>query len=188
MSAPKSLPWHASLSMADLYNKFRRSRDCFLTWSVRRYVCMCVCLYVSASLHLGSFWQLLRCADKRIDNIMKMYIEWNKVQVELIRFRKNLNFIHVHFCESINTIQYRSPNATLDSCGQTMSIVTSRWPNLSHIVHNSIEWCGGGFFLLTYINYWTACPLGRWNAANDSDVLGLPVYPALLKMSTTNIK
>ena len=187
MSAPKSLPWHASLSMADLYNKFRRSRDCFLTWSVRRSVCMCVCLYVSDSLHLGSFWQLLRCADKRIVNIMKMYIEWNKMQVELIRFRKNLNFIHVHFCKSRNTIQYRSPNATLDSCCQTVSIVTSRWPSLSHIVHNSIECCGG-VFLSTDPYTLLDCPLGRWNAANDSDVLGLPVYPALLKMSTTNIK
>ena len=34
------------------------------------------------------FRQLLRCADKRVVNIMKVYIERNKMQVELlIRFR-----------------------------------------------------------------------------------------------------
>ena len=34
--------------------------------------------------------------------IMKVYIERNNVQVELIRFRKNINFIHVCFCEARN--------------------------------------------------------------------------------------
>ena len=42
------------------------------------------------------FGQLLRCAHKRIVNIMKMYIERNNIQVELIRFRKkNIDFIDV---------------------------------------------------------------------------------------------
>ena len=41
----------------------------------------------------------------------------------------------------MNSIQYRSPNTTLDSCCQTVSIVTSRWSHLSDIVHHSIEWC-----------------------------------------------
>ena len=33
--------------------------------------------------------QLLHCAHKRIVNIMKVYIERNNMQVELIRFRKS---------------------------------------------------------------------------------------------------
>ena len=39
-------------------------------------------MYVSSSLHLVRFGQLLRCADKRIVNIMKVYIERNNMQVE----------------------------------------------------------------------------------------------------------
>ena len=35
-----------------------------------------------------SFGQLLRCAHKSIVNIMKVDIERNNMQVELIRFRK----------------------------------------------------------------------------------------------------
>ena len=38
-------------------------------------------------------------------------------------------------------MQYLSPNATLDYCYQTVSVVTSRWSHLFHIVHHSIEWC-----------------------------------------------
>ena len=30
----------------------------------------------------------MRCAHKHIVNIMKVYIEWNSIQEELIRFRK----------------------------------------------------------------------------------------------------
>ena len=52
------------------------------------YVCLFVSLFVSSSLHLVCFGQLLRCADKRIVKIMKIYIERNNMQVELIRFRK----------------------------------------------------------------------------------------------------
>ena len=51
-------------------------------------VCVCVCVYVSSSLHLVRFGQLLRCAHKRIVNIMKVYIERNNMQVEIIRFHK----------------------------------------------------------------------------------------------------
>ena len=54
------------------------------------FVCLFVSLYVSSELHLVRFGQLLRCADKRIVNIMKVYayIERNNMQVELIQFRK----------------------------------------------------------------------------------------------------
>ena len=46
------------------------------------YVCMCVCVYVCVCMYVcqllasfTSFGQLLRCAHKRIVNIMKVYIE-----------------------------------------------------------------------------------------------------------------
>ena len=55
-----------------------------------------VCLFVCQSLvTFRLFRQLLRSADKRIINIMKVYMERNNMQVELIRFRKNIDFIHV---------------------------------------------------------------------------------------------
>ena len=47
-----------------------------------------VCVGIRSSLHSVRFWQLLRCAHKRIVNIMKVYIERNNIQVELIEFRK----------------------------------------------------------------------------------------------------
>ena len=53
------------------------------------------------SIHSVRFGQLLRCAHQLIVNIMKLYIESNNIglsiQVELIRFRKNIDFIHVYF-------------------------------------------------------------------------------------------
>ena len=45
-----------------------------------------VCLL--PSLHSVRFGQMLRCAHKRIVNIMKVYIERSTMQVDLIRFRK----------------------------------------------------------------------------------------------------
>ena len=48
----------------------------------------CVCVCIRSSLHSVSFGQLLRYVHKRIANILKVYIERNKIQVELIRFRK----------------------------------------------------------------------------------------------------
>ena len=47
-------------------------------------------MYVSSSLHSYRFGQLFRCAQKRIVNIMKVYIERNNMQVELIRLRKQI--------------------------------------------------------------------------------------------------
>ena len=46
-----------------------RSHSCLVCLDV----CLCVRLYVSSSLHLVRFGQLLLCADKRIVNIMKVY-------------------------------------------------------------------------------------------------------------------
>ena len=44
-------------------------------------LCLLVCLFVSLSLCLVRFGQRLCYADKRIANIMKVYIERNKLQV-----------------------------------------------------------------------------------------------------------
>ena len=52
---------------------------------VRVHVC------IRSSLHSVSFGQLLRCAHKSIVNNMKLYIERNNIQVELIRFRKKIS-------------------------------------------------------------------------------------------------
>ena len=46
---------------------------------------------IRSSLHSVRFGQLLRCAHRRIVNIMKVYIERNNMQVELIRFRKKIS-------------------------------------------------------------------------------------------------
>ena len=52
--------------------------------------CLFVCLFVSPSLCLVRFGQLLCYADKCIVNIMKVYIERNNLQVEFIRCRKKM--------------------------------------------------------------------------------------------------
>ena len=75
--------------------------------------CSFVCLL--PSLHSFRFGQLLRCAHKRIVNIMKVYIERNNVQVDLIRFRKNSDFIYIGNFE--------------------MGIIISRLPCLRNWVH-----------------------------------------------------
>ena len=49
------------------------------------YLCVSVCQFLAS---FSLFWQLLRCAYKRIVNIIKVCIERNNMQVELIRFRK----------------------------------------------------------------------------------------------------
>ena len=73
---------------------------------------MFACLSVRPSLPLVRFVQLLRNADQRIVNIMKVFIERNTLKVELIRCRKHMfDCIHVYFCEAFDLIQYRPPNA-----------------------------------------------------------------------------
>ena len=61
--------------------------------------CSAVGVFVTCLFALGSR-TLLCCAHKRIVNIMKVYIERNNMQVELIRFREKVDFIHVYVCES----------------------------------------------------------------------------------------
>ena len=104
-------------------------------------VCLFVCLiFVSYWPPFVHFGQLLVCADKRIVNIMKVYIERNNLQVELTRCYKNVDFILVYFCEARNLMQYRPPNGNLDSCCQTVSIVTgdNGWSHLADLVGHSI--------------------------------------------------
>ena len=57
---------------------------------------------------------LLRYADKRIVNIMKVYIERNSLQIELIRYHKNVDFIHVYFFEATDSMQHSPLNAYKD--------------------------------------------------------------------------
>ena len=67
----------------------RRSRD---------FVCLYVyCVCVLAMRFIYFFWAIVTlCTYKHlIVNIMKVYIERNNMQVELIRFRKNIDFIDV---------------------------------------------------------------------------------------------
>ena len=49
--------------------------------------------------------QLCYYADKNIVNIMKMYVERNNLQLEFIRCCKNVDFIHVYFCEATCSMQ-----------------------------------------------------------------------------------
>ena len=66
--------------------------------------CSFVCLL--PSLHSVRFGQLLRYAYQRIVNIKKVYIEKNNIEVELIRFRKDIALIHVYVCERVSDPLY----------------------------------------------------------------------------------
>ena len=71
-----------------------------------------VCLYVSQScirFVLVSYYVLQINA---LSIIVKVYIERNNMEVELIRFRKHIYFILVYFCDGFNAI---SPSE-LKSC------------------------------------------------------------------------
>ena len=68
-------------------------------------MCVCVCVCVSPWSSLGRFGS---CYAVQINalSIMKVYIENNNIQVELIRLRKkNIDFIHVYFCEARYSMQ-----------------------------------------------------------------------------------
>ena len=74
-----------------IYINLRRSHECLRS---------CVRSFVWSSLdsiHSVRFGQLLRCAHKRIVKIMKVYMERKNRQLELMRFHKNIAFIHVYF-------------------------------------------------------------------------------------------
>ena len=70
--------------------------------------CSSVCYLPMSSLHSVRSGQLLRCAHKRIVNIIKVYIERKNVQVQLISFRKqNIDFIDVGNLEVRNVRERR---------------------------------------------------------------------------------
>ena len=54
---------------------------------------------------------LLHYADKRTVNIIKVYIERNKLKPELIRCIKNVDSIHVYFCKATDSMLYRALSA-----------------------------------------------------------------------------
>ena len=55
------------------------------------FVCLFVCFSVSMSFaSFSMFWLAITYADKRIANIIRVSIERNNLQVELIRFRKKI--------------------------------------------------------------------------------------------------
>ena len=55
---------------------------------------------------------LFRYPDKRIVNIMKVYFERNNLQLQSIRYRKQMfTLFTYYFCEAAVSMQYRSPNA-----------------------------------------------------------------------------
>ena len=69
--------------------------------------------FVIPSLSLVRFRlpiMLLRYSDKRIVNIMKVYIERNNLKLELIRYRNFFDFIHVYFYEATDSMQCHTPN------------------------------------------------------------------------------
>ena len=52
----------------------------------------------------------------------------NNLQVELIRCRKNVDLIHVYFCEATNSMQYRrtKTNQYVSNFGKPLCIVNIR--------------------------------------------------------------
>ena len=86
---------------------------------------VCVCMYQI----LASF----SCYAKECVNIMKVYIERNKMQVELIRFRKNIDSIHVYVCES------RNPMFTAYSLDGSMHRLTPLKVNILLFTYTDVE-------------------------------------------------
>ena len=83
-----------------VYINLRRSRDCIL-------LCLggWVFVYIKSLLHSVRFGRLLCCAHKRIVDIIKVYIERNNMQVELIRFRKKY---HLYSCLLLRSEEFNA--------------------------------------------------------------------------------
>ena len=119
-------------------------------------MCVCVsvsCLFVRSSLHSVRSGQLLCCAHKRIVNIMKVYIERKNMQVELIRLRKNLDFIQVYFRKATDSMQCRSPNTNQEASNtnhfDSVSDSLGRPAALSQCMASSIQY---NKFLMRHIH------------------------------------
>ena len=124
-----------------------------ITFLLGPFVCLFVCLFVSqSSLHLVRFGQMSCFADTRIVNIMRMYIERNKMQVELIRFRENiLSFFTFTFAKRIIqcNIVHRTQLQTAAVRECLLSPLCGRICPFN-FVHHSIEWCSS-VFRLTFV-------------------------------------
>ena len=102
-----------SLKVKNKSSRITLSSICIYIYIYDFKVWLYVCLSVNPSLPLVRFGQLSRYTDKRIVNIVKVYDA-----------AKSVDFIHDYFCEATDPMQYRPPNANLDSGCQTVSIVT----------------------------------------------------------------
>ena len=112
-------------------------------------VCLFVCLFVSLFVYISPWSPLVHFVSyyavqiNSLSIILKLYIERNNVQVELIRFCKQNYLLYSRLRLRCNI---GSLNATPDSV-----YFTSRWSHLSHIVHHSVEWCAGVFLSSTVV-------------------------------------
>ena len=92
-----------------------------------------VFFFVSSSLHLVHFGHLLRCADERIVNIMKVYIERNDMQVELLWYSKKCWLYYWQICppnalqEVSNINHFSSVSNSLDRLVAPSECMASLW-------------------------------------------------------------
>ena len=56
-------------------------------------------------------WSRAKSGNPASVNIIKVYIERNNLQVELMRYHKSVDFIHVYFCVAPDSMEYRPPDA-----------------------------------------------------------------------------
>ena len=80
----------SALKRCNLHINLRRPCD---GTRLFRWVGGWVFVCIRSSIHSVRFGRLLRCAHKRIVNIMKVYIERKNMQVQLIHSIKNIHFI-----------------------------------------------------------------------------------------------
>ena len=112
-------------------------------------------LFVCQSFALfTSFWSTMQICE-HIVSIMKVFAKRNNLQVEFIRFlKKKFGFIPVFFCKATDSMQYRSPNAHLDSGCQTMSNNYCQWRQ-SHLADfvGHLIWCAVMCISTVYLHY-----------------------------------
>ena len=112
------------------------------------FICMSVCVSVCMSVPRFIQFGLGSCTAVQINALSMSRKRTSKgTTCKSNRYDsvQNIDFIHVYVGEAGNSMQYRSTNATLDSCCQIVYIVTYRWSHLSDIVDHSVEWCASEF-------------------------------------------
>ena len=98
---------------------------CLYVWIF--FVYLSVCMSVPRFIYFG---QLLRCADKRIVNIMKVYIERNSMQVELIRSHKKYR---LHSRLLLRSLEFNGISPTFASCDRQSDMVFEHGKSFQHI-------------------------------------------------------